>query len=90
MALQLNLNISNKDSIDKRIAQLLKYYEVNDINAYGSYIYIVPNYGPTIYNQAIQGYAPDPTEVNRVNNVLTQEINKTGINRNTYQIINAF
>jgi len=89
VALQFDLNTPNTGSIDKRVARLLKFYEVDDISAYGSYIYIIPNYGPPVYDSSIPGYGPDPAEVTRVDGILNQEIDRVGLDRNIYHIINS-
>lgn len=90
VALHLDQQTIDKDSIDKKIANLLKYNEVEDISVYDKFIYISPNVGTPIYNLATNGYGPDVVTLRKVNTILEQAITTVGINRSAYSIINPY
>lgn len=90
VALQINPDQSNTDSIDKKISELLKLPEVTDVSIYDKFIFISPNLGPLIYDKPTKTYNYDPQTRKTVNEKINQEINKLGIDTNTYKIINTF
>lgn len=87
-ALLIDRMVKNTDSIDKKIAQVAELPEVDTVSIYKSLIYISPNLGPLSYREDIRGYGYDPNTQKRVNDKINQEIDKIGIDRNKYQVIN--
>ena len=89
VALLINQTPDDTDQIDKKVLDLQKSNEISDSSVYGQYIFISPNLGPLIYNNSLQSYDYDPTIKAGVNSQINQAIDKAGINRSTYQIINT-
>lgn len=89
-ALYLDPTAPNSDSIDKKVADLLKLPEIKSISAYNYTIFISPNLGEIIYDQQQQINTYDPAVIKAVNAKINQEINRLGISRSTYKIVNPF
>lgn len=79
----------DSDSIDKKIAALSALPEIATISIYDKYIYISPELGQLIYDKDTNGYIYDPATKQRVNQKINGEINKLGIDRQKYIIINT-
>lgn len=90
IALYINHIEPNKGSIDKKVAELLKMPQVKDLSVYDTFIYISPEIGELAYNEAEGGYVPDAESLAATNQAINQTIDRLGINRSAYTIINAF
>jgi hypothetical protein len=86
VALKVDQNTHNKDSIDKKVAQLQKQKFVTDVSINGRYIFISPNAGEPTYQEQIKGYGYDPATVKSVTDEINSEIAKLGIDTNNYTI----
>lgn len=89
VALLVDPAASDTDSIDKKIAKLLKLPEVNDISAYGQFVFIVPELGELAYDPAVGGFGYNQEAKGRVASIINQEINRLGIDRSKYTLINT-
>lgn len=90
VALAINAQAANDSSIDKKVADLLKLPEIKDISAYGRFIYLSPDLGEPVYNESTNSFGPDPAVRSQANSAINQAVNRLGIDRNTYTIINTF
>jgi hypothetical protein len=88
-ALLVDQGAANIDSIDKKIQKLQKSTDLTDISIYGKYIFFTPDAGSLIYSPSLGGYDYDPNLLKSSGDKANQEIDKLGINRNTYTIINV-
>ena len=88
-ALLVDRNTANTDSIDKKIQQLKKISFIDNVSIYGKYIFISPNLGPLVYDNSIKGYNYDPASKRSVSSKINEEIDKIGIDRKAYSIINT-
>src|SRR3990167_1215386 len=77
------------DDIDKKIIKLAKLNELAAVSAYKGFIYLTPELGGLVYDTATGGYTYDPTTKLRVNQKINDEINRLGIDRKKYTIINT-
>lgn len=89
VALHIDNQNTDNNSIDQKVAQLLKLPEVDTISAYGQYIYIVPNAGQLTYDSASRSFGYDPEKLAAASDKINQEINKLGIDRSNYIIRNT-
>lgn len=87
-ALLIDRATENTDSIDKKIARVGEQPEIETVSAYRNIIYITPSLGPLIYREDIRGYGYNPVVQKQVSGKLDQTIDKIGIDRNKYQLIN--
>jgi hypothetical protein len=90
VALRINPTSTNNNSIDKKVAELLKLPEVKDVSAYGRFIYISPELGEPVYDEASNSFGYPPDVISAVNGRINQEIARLGINREAYTIVNTF
>lgn len=89
LALRINLMMTNNDSIDKKIAELSMIRQVKNISIYGRYIYISPDVGNPQPNPQTGFFEYDKTTVINANLKINQEIDRLGISRSAYTIINT-
>lgn len=90
VALAINMNENDTDSIDVKMAELIKTTGLETASIYKNYIYIVPEKGPLQYNKKNQGFEPD-MKVVRVNlDAIDEAIKTIGINPNEYTVSNAY
>jgi hypothetical protein len=89
VALYVDESRTDTDSIDKKVLSLLKDPNVNDVSAYGKFIYISPNLGEPIYNSVRHGFTHDPNIKNSTNNKINELVQRVGINRLDYTVINT-
>ncbi len=89
VALYIDPQEVNKDSIDKKILSLLDQPFIDSVSAYKSYLYAVPELGEPVYDPATQDYAPDPSIREKTSRDINGLINEIGINRSKYNIINT-
>jgi hypothetical protein len=89
VALHINQSGGNTDSIDKKIAALIKKPEVLNVSAYGKYVFISPSVGDLVYIPAKGGYGYDPNSVKTAADKINQEIADLNIDRAAYTIINT-
>jgi len=90
VALYIDQRGKNIDSIDKKIAKLLKYPEISDISIYETYIYISPEVGPFVYNPSTNSDGPDIVATKRINGVIEDAVTQAGIDSKIYKIINPY
>lgn len=74
------------EPIDKQVDDLLKQAEVTDVSAYKNFIYVVPNYGRSVYIPSQQSFGYDPAVVKVVNQKINEKIKALNINTNAYTI----
>jgi hypothetical protein len=90
-ALYINTAAINKDSIDKKTAELLRDPNISDLSVYKNYIYVSPNLGrPTIYNAQTRGYDYDPDLKQSTNSKIRTRVKEIGIDQSIYTIINPY
>lgn len=89
VALQIERGLANNDSIDKKISQLIALPEIGDVSIYGNFIYISPAEGELIYDEAVNGYIPDPALESAANAKIAQAIEDMKFDKNFYRIINV-
>ena len=89
-ALRIDGMTANKDSIDKKVAQLQKRTEINIVSIYGNYIYISPNLGQLAYQPSIGGYGYDPATQKKVAGEINADIKNVGIDTSVYTVINPY
>lgn len=89
VALHLDQGAASNDSIDKKVAELEKLPEVKNVSAYRQYVFISPNLGDLVYNNSLQAFDYNPVIKKSVGNTINQTIDKIGIDRNAYTIINT-
>lgn len=86
VALLINPNEPMAEPIDKQVASLLKQADIKDVSAYKNFIYIVPNYGRTVFVPSLGSFGYDPAVVNVVNQKINNTIKALQINTNAYTI----
>lgn len=79
----------DEDSIDKKVAQLLANESVDDVSAYGAFVFVSPAVGPLIFIESIGGLGYDPTVVKQKNADIIQAINSIGIDRTKYTVVST-
>lgn len=79
----------NSDGIDQKIAGLLQLDEVMDISAYRNSLFISPNAGPISYQTSIRSYGYNPDTIKSASDKIDAEIDRLGIDRNRYRIVNT-
>lgn len=89
VALVVDVTQSNKTSIDKKIAKLLDTPEIKKISIYDSFIYITPDAGDLIYDDAQQTFTYDPVKKASANAAIQKAVDAQKIDRNLYRIINT-
>jgi hypothetical protein len=89
VALLVNQEQENTDSINIKIEQLARLSEVKSVSIYGRYIYISPDIGNPQPNPQTGFFEYDKTTVKNANAIINQEIDRIGISRSTYTIINT-
>lgn len=90
VALYLNLDSDDTDSIDFRIGKLLvDSGNIKDVSVWGKIIYISPNYGELSFQSSTGNLDFDPVVVAKVNKGIAQDIASSGIGSD-YQIINPY
>ena len=89
VALLIDQQAQNSDSIDKKVLALQKMSDVNVVSANGTYIFISPNLGELVYNDGLGGFDYDPVTKKTVNDRINAEIDRLQISRSVYKIINT-
>lgn len=89
VALLVDGQIPDEDGIDKKVAQLLKHESVDDVSAYGSYVFVSPSVGPLAYIDSLGEYGYDPVLVKQKNADIIQAINSIGIDRTKYTVVST-
>jgi hypothetical protein len=89
VALRIDENSNNSDSIDKKVANLQKYSEVSEISAYGKYIYVIPELGEPTFIPSLGNFGYNPNTVKNLDEILQKRISAVGISRSKYTIINT-
>lgn len=89
VALYIDQQTNNADSIDKKVEELRKLPEVSDVSAYGAYIFVSPNLGALAYSDELEIYTYDPGVVQNANNKINEAITNLVIDRNVYTVINT-
>lgn len=86
VALAINSGQSDLDSIDKKVLDLQKSKAVSLVSIYDKNIFVLPNYGPVVYNPATKIYDNDPTTITRMNTTFKQDLAGVGINTSQYTV----
>lgn len=86
VAILVDDNTTDSDSIDKKVDKLSKSHGVLNVSIYGSFIYISPDLGPLEYRLDIDGYGYNPEKIKVVNARINETIDSLGIDRNKYTI----
>jgi hypothetical protein len=89
VALSINSQLPNEDSVDKRVSQLLSVDSISDISAYGRFIYISPNVGPLVFVQSTGEYGYEPALVKQRASEINQAVSKVGFDQAKFTIINT-
>lgn len=89
-AILVNPNQNDTDNIDKKIQELAKLGEIKELSIYGNFIYVSPELGDLKYIEASGGFGYDPALISSANTKINQEIERLGIDRNKYTVVNSF
>jgi len=89
VAIYIDQKTNNKDEIDKKVSELQKLEEISSLSIYDNYVYISPNLGELVYNNSLRAFNYDPAIKKTVNSKINSEIDRLGINRNIYHIVNT-
>lgn len=89
-ALLIETASTNSSSIDKKILKLLKLPQIKDVSIYKRLIHLTPELGEKQYIPEIRGFGYTQDTKDAVNGLINQEINRVGIDRNSYTILNPF
>lgn len=89
VALHIRSDATKNDSIDKKVAELLRLPEISKVTAYGNFITIVPNTGDPEYDTATGLFIENPARLKAANEAIGAAIAKSGINTTTYTIRNT-
>lgn len=82
---------ANEDSIDKKVFDLQKLFEVKSVSVYSNLIYISADIGEPVYNPVTRQRNYDPAEKKAAADKINAEIDRLGIDRSKYTITsNAF
>ena len=87
--LYIDQKSNDGDSIDKKVAELVKLPAINSVSPYGKYIYLTPNLG-TLAADSNGNNVPNPAVLRQNNSLISQAINQLGIDRKVYTVINPF
>ncbi len=79
---------ADDDSIDKKAIELLKMKEIKSLSVYANYIHLTPQVGEPVYDPKVRSFRYDPVKLQSTNTVINQAIDRIGIDRAKYQIIN--
>ncbi len=79
----------NPDSIDKKVSELLRVPGVVDVSIYTNHIFISPNTGNPIFDKELGAYRDNPETIANSSRRIQEYIDKLGIDRNAYTIINV-
>lgn len=89
VALEINPAADDVDTIDKKVLELYALSSIKNVSIYRQLIYLSPDVGDsTKLTSGEVGYNPET--VRRVNESIDQELDKLGIDRNKYTIINPY
>lgn len=88
VALHIDPSQNNTDSIDKKVLELLKDPNIDDVSAYKNYIYILPNLGQLKYFSAINGYDYDPAIKQTAAAHIDKLVQTLNIDTTRYMVIN--
>ncbi len=86
-ALYINPNKINTDSIDKKLAGLIRVSAVRDVSVYKGFIYISPDLGKP--QQTAHGFDYPAAVKAEANKEINDAVRTLQINTNTYKIINT-
>lgn len=89
VALLIDETTNNTSSIDKKLQELRKLPEIDNISAYGQYIYISPNLGSVVLVPGSKGFDYDPVVKKRVNSTINRRVTELGIDPKLYTVINT-
>ena len=89
VALYVDPENNNTDSIDKKVLKLLSLPYISTVSAYKSFIYISPELGELEYDSNARGYIPNPEIKQKANEDINNIISEIGIDRSAYKIINT-
>lgn len=88
-ALYIDTTQQNKDSIDKKILLIYNQSYVDNVSAYKSFIYIVPELGKPVFDVVTKGYTYDSGVRQKAAADIDKHIDSLGIDRSQYTIINT-
>ncbi len=89
-ALFIDPSTSNNGSIDKKILPLLDLPDVKSLSVYDKYIFVSPDLGEVVFNEASGSFGYDAATKTYVNKKINQAFDNSGIDKNAYQLINPF
>jgi len=89
VAIRVDPEKPNIDSIDKKVLAIVDQPFVETVSPYKSIIYITPDLGELIYNPAFNGYGPDPVIRQKATKDLDDLLVRIGLDRSAYTIINT-
>ncbi len=79
----------NQDDIDKKILKLGNVPEIGKVSVYGKYIYISPEDVPLTYDESLNSLVYDRGAVQRINELINQELNRLEIDLSKFKIVNT-
>lgn len=88
VALFIDANKVNADSIDKKISSLRDDKNIKDMSINGRYIFITPELGERKYIPSIGGFGYDPGLSSSVFNSVKASFSAAGVNATDYTVIN--
>lgn len=89
VALYVKQADADNDAIDRKIADLQKLTEIKRLSIYDKYIFISPDLGSLVYDSTSENYTYNPLTKKKVNTKINQEIDRLGIDRKVYSIVNT-
>lgn len=89
VAVAINTTAENSDSIDKKVAQLLKLPEIKTVSAYKQFIFISPDLGEIEFDASTNQFAYNPATKATVNKLISEAIDRIGFDKSKYSIVNV-
>ncbi len=90
VALYIDQKTNLSDPVDKRISNLLKYPEIDEVSIYGEYIFILPVVGAPVHNIATDLSSPDITILKKNSTKVREAILEQGIDQSRFKIYNPY
>lgn len=89
VALYVDLSKTNTDSIDKKIADLIKIPEISKVSVYDRFIYISPELGDLVIDESVGGFDYKSSARSSAAKKINEQIDRLKIDRAQYTIINT-
>jgi hypothetical protein len=77
------------DNIDQKVVELQKLSSVEDVSAYGNYLYVTPRLGPQIRDKTTGFYSSDPAVVRVTADEINKKLAEIGLDQQKYKVVNT-